>query len=99
MKIRSNKHKAIQGHVNGQPYHVFFNEDGVADVEEAVGEQLLRLSACEKVVESKEPFAERTVAALRQELDEKGITLPKKATKQEIIEALHQAKEEEGDEA
>ena len=46
MKIRSNKHKAIQGHVNGQPYHVFFNEDGVADVEEAVGEQLLRLSAC-----------------------------------------------------
>lgn len=50
MLIESKLHKEINGNIEGTPFNVAFDSDGRADVEEAVGEFLLRLHAADKIV-------------------------------------------------
>lgn len=57
MKIESKLHKQINGNIEGMLFNVVFDPDGRADVEEAVGEYLLRLRAVEKA-EIKKSLAE-----------------------------------------
>jgi hypothetical protein len=45
LNIQSKDHKDIAGSVDGKPFRVLFDDDGYAEVDEAVGEQLLQLQA------------------------------------------------------
>lgn len=53
MKIKSS-HKKINGNVNGNSFEVAFDANGEADVDEAVGEFLLRLHSATLIPEKEE---------------------------------------------
>lgn len=86
MLIESKQHKEIVGHVNGTPYHVFFDADGRSEVEQAVGEQLLRLSAAEEVQST--GLQAMSVSDLRSYAKEHGITLGQARNKDDIIKVI-----------
>ena len=52
MLIESKLHKEINGNIEGESFNVVFDSEGRAEVEEVVGEFLLRLRAADKVVEA-----------------------------------------------
>ena len=95
MKIHSKLHRAIRGRVNGESFHVLFDGDGFATVEEAVGNHLLRLSDAVIVNEEPQGLEARTVAELKAMISEAGLAPMRNATKAQLIEALTQ---KEGDE-
>lgn len=49
MLIESKLHKRINGNIGGEPFDVVFDSDGRAEVEEVVGDYLLRLHAAERI--------------------------------------------------
>lgn len=94
--------------MNGTPYHVFFDPRGIAEVDEAVGEQLLRLSDAVEVKEeipngksapkisdtSDAPsVASMTVKELREYASSHEISLGGARTKEEILAAIEGASE------
>lgn len=97
MIIESKQHKEIVGHVDGTPYHVFFDADGRAEVEQAVGRQLLRLSAAVEVQGEPEGLHDMNVADLRAYAKERDITLGQARNKDDIIKAIEEGQKDEGD--
>lgn len=100
MLIQSKLHKEIVGRADGQPYHVLFDADGYAEVEEAVGGQLLRLHAAEAVPESEDTADIRKMnpAQLKKYAKDNGIDVgdaSKKAELLAIIEGAGQGGDEE----
>lgn len=99
MLIRSKQHKAINGHVDGEPFSVHFDEDGYAEVDDAVGEQLLRLRSAEVVStpETKD-VSKMNVPQLKKYAKEHGIDIGEATKKAEILPIIEKATGEGGDE-
>lgn len=96
MIIESKQHKEIVGHVNRIPYHVFFDAFGHSEVEQAVGEQLLRLSAAVEVQSA--GLQGMSVADLRVYAKEHDITLGQARNKDDIIKVIEGCGEGQTDE-
>lgn len=88
MIIESKEHKELVGKADGKPYHVVFDADGLAEVEQAVGEQLLQLSIVAEVQTGSTVLEDMSVAQLRVYAKEKGITLGQARTKDDIIRVI-----------
>lgn len=100
MFIRSKQHKAINGHVDGEPYHVFFDEDGYAEVDESVGDQLLRIHAAEAVQEQDSPDIEKmNVPQLKKYAKENGIDIGDATKKADILPIIEAAQKPDGGDA
>jgi hypothetical protein len=94
MKIHSKLHKAIRGRVNGESYHVIFDVDGCATVDEAVGVQLLRLSDAVQVNDEPRGLEGKTVTELKAMVSEAGLPTMRNATKAQLIELLVQKEDD-----
>ena len=88
MLIKSELHKEINGNIEGESFNVVFDSEGRAEVEEVVGEFLLRLRAANKVVEE----IEETVSK-----DEENL-FTKESASDEIGPQSDNVKQEEGKE-
>lgn len=90
MFIESKQHKEIVGHVDGQPYHVNFDANGQAEVEEAVGKQLLRLKAAVAVQVEPTGFQAMKLEELKTYAKDHQITLGQARTKDAIIHVIEE---------
>jgi len=95
--IESKQHKEIVGHVNGTPYHVFFDADGRAEVEDAVGEQLLRIQAVVSVQPTEKSLDDMTVKELKKYAIDNDIELGDASKKEDIIARIKEVKVALGD--
>lgn len=69
MLIESELHKQINGNIEGEPFDVVFDSDGRAEVEEAVGELLLRLHAAKKITEAAEKEVSKSIDEMLKEME------------------------------
>lgn len=100
MKIRSELHKELVGHVNGMPFRVFFDAQHEAVVDEAVGAHLLRLSAAVEVRERTEiadGYSAMTNAELKAIISNKGLKVPRNAAKEQLIAVIEGGGEDDGE--
>jgi hypothetical protein len=99
LNIQSKDHKDIVGSVDGKPFRVLFDEDGYAEVDEAVGEQLLQLQAALLVepkiskenVEDKEPkiLEEMHPMQLKKFAKDNGIEIGEASKKDELLPIIN----------
>jgi len=88
MRVKS-VHRALTGSVDGvSPFLVEFDEEGFADVDEAVGEYLCGLHAAEKVGDDADPFAHMNVPRLKKYAKENGIDIGDASTKVDILAVI-----------
>lgn len=85
MIIQSKLHKEIRGHVDGESYHVLFDDRGRAEVEDAVGAQLLRLSDATEV---RDGIDKMTIPQMKEYAEQKGIELGEATKKPDILAAI-----------
>lgn len=87
MIIYSKEHKEIVGHVDGEPFRVLFDEDGYAEVEEAVGALLLQLQAASPVQEETD-LDKMNLSQLKRYAKKNGIDLGDATKKADILEKI-----------
>lgn len=88
-----NGHKKLVGHTEDGPYEVTADENGFAEVEGVVGEQLIALGSANEVKspDSDKSFSDMTVKELRAFASEHKVALGSARTRDEIIAVLDAA--------
>jgi len=90
MRITS-KHRALTGTIDGQkPFLVNFDEDGFADVDEAVGEYLYGLHSVEKV-EGGKVLESMNTAQLKKYAKDNGIDIGDETKKVQLLSIIQAA--------
>ncbi|UOF90779.1 hypothetical protein LSG31_00405 [Fodinisporobacter ferrooxydans] len=91
MFVQSKIHRELVGHVDGEPYRVLFDADGIAEVDDAVGEQLLQLgSATQFQMSNTTDITKMNLPQLKKYASENGIDLGDATKKPEILEKINQ---------
>lgn len=97
MLIQSKLHKEIVGRVDGKPYRVLFDVDGYAEVEEAVGVQLLQLRSAEAVPDVGTDVTKMNPAQLKKYAKDNGIDIGEATKKAELLALIQGGNTPEGD--